>query len=67
MMMPNVDGFIRCASGSPNPKTQNLPVIFLSAMDEAMDKFRGFQLAGGLYHSSRFLGRRVLARVITIL
>lgn len=63
VMMPEVDGYTLCQRIKANPKTQHIPVIFLSALDEAMDKFRGFQAGGADYITKPFHGVEVLTRV----
>jgi CheY-like chemotaxis protein len=42
VMMPEMDGFEVCRQIKANPKTADIPVIFLTAMSEATDVTKGF-------------------------
>jgi two-component system sensor histidine kinase/response regulator len=44
VMMPEMDGFEVCRRIKANPVTAGIPVIFLTAMSEAADVTRGFEL-----------------------
>lgn len=44
IMMPGMDGYEVCRQLKANPKTCNIPVIFVSAMDEVKDETKGFEL-----------------------
>ncbi|MBF0455459.1 MAG: SpoIIE family protein phosphatase [Magnetococcales bacterium] len=44
IMMPDLDGYEVCRQLKENPKTQNIPVIFVTAMGEEVDELRGFAL-----------------------
>ena len=39
--MPEMDGYEVCKYLKSNPETQSIPVIFLSALDEVLDKVLG--------------------------
>lgn len=45
VMMPELDGFETCQMLKANPKTHHIPVILVTALDQASDKVRG--LLGG--------------------
>ncbi len=47
VMMPNMDGFEVCARLKSDIRTNDIPVIFISAMNEVEDEARGLE-AGGL-------------------
>lgn len=44
VMMPEMDGFEVCRRLKAYPKTAGIPVIFLTAVDDATDVVRGFEL-----------------------
>lgn len=61
--MPNMSGYEVCKRLKASEQTQDIPVIFLSAHDEAMDKVRGFQVGGVDYITKPFQIEEVLVRV----
>ncbi|MBW4483859.1 MAG: EAL domain-containing protein [Tildeniella torsiva UHER 1998/13D] len=61
--MPQMDGFEVCRRLKADPTTQNIPVIFLSALDDAFDKVRAFQAGGVDYITKPFQVEEVVARV----
>lgn len=61
--MPDVDGYSVCQQLKANRKTQDIPVIFVSALDEAWDKVKAFTVGGSDYISKPFKVVEVLARV----
>ena len=63
VMMPGIDGFDTCRSLKANPKTQEIPIIFLSALDEVVDKVKAFAAGGVDYITKPFQVEEVLARV----
>jgi len=63
IMMPNLDGFGVCAILKSQIATQNIPVIFLTALTTTEQKLRGFQLGGVDYITKPFDPRELLARV----
>ena len=44
--MPDMDGYEVCQQLKSNPETTEIPVIFLSALDDVIDKVRAFQVGG---------------------
>jgi len=44
IMMPDMDGYEVCKRLKDNPKTADIPVIFLSALTEADEKQKGLKL-----------------------
>ncbi|WP_287286828.1 response regulator [Okeania sp. SIO2B9] len=61
--MPQLDGYIVCQKLKENPKTKDIPVIFVSALDEAWDKVKAFSVGGSDYITKPFKTVEVLARV----
>ncbi|NET56256.1 MAG: response regulator [Symploca sp. SIO2E6] len=61
--MPDINGYEVCAQLKINPQTAEIPVIFLSALDEVTDKVKGFQAGGVDYITKPFQIEEVLARV----
>lgn len=63
IMMPDLNGYEVCKQLKSNPKTKDIPVIFISAIDEAVDKVRAFAIGGVDYISKPFQMHEVLMRV----
>lgn len=63
IMMPEMDGFQVCTQLKADEKLKGIPVIFISALDETVDKVHGFQLGGADYVSKPFKLEEVLARM----
>ncbi len=63
VMMPGMNGFETCAKLKSNPITQEIPVIFITALDEAIDKVKGLNLGAVDYITKPFQQEEVLARV----
>jgi signal transduction histidine kinase len=63
IMMPEMDGYEVCEHLKRNAETQNIPVIFISALNDARDKVRAFQVGGMDYITKPFQIKEVLARV----
>jgi len=63
--MPCMDGYEVCARLKANAPTKEIPVIFISALDELLDKFKAFAVGGVDYITKPFQVTEVLARVKT--
>lgn len=63
IMMPGMDGYEVCAQLKADERTRDIPVIFLSALDEAADKVKAFAVGGVDYVTKPFHVEEVLARV----
>ncbi len=61
--MPEMDGFEVCHRLKQNEKTRNIPVIFISALDDVDDKVKGFEVGAVDYITKPFRSNEVLARV----
>ena len=65
IMMPGMDGYEVCQRLKENPETQNITVIFLSALDDTKDKVRGLKTGAVDFISKPFQAEEVIARVQT--
>ena len=65
IMMPGMDGYEVCKKIKSDPKTQNIPVIFLTALTETKDIVKGFQVGAVDYVTKPFQSTELLARVRT--
>lgn len=63
IMMPDLNGYEVCRQLKANPKTQDIPVIFISAGNEAVDKVKGFAIGGADYICKPFQIHEVLMRI----
>lgn len=63
ILMPEVDGYQLCRQLKLNPKTNEIPVIFLSALARGLDRKKGFKAGGADYLTKPFELEEVLARV----
>lgn len=65
ILMPGLDGFETCRRIKSNERTRDIPVIFMTAVTEKVDKVKGFQLGAVDYITRPFQHEEVLARVYT--
>ncbi|MDY0075993.1 MAG: hybrid sensor histidine kinase/response regulator [Bacteroidales bacterium] len=65
IMMPEMDGFEVCKILKNNPKTAEIPVIFLTAKTETDHVLKGFELGGQDYITKPFNTAELLARINT--
>ncbi|MFY7803034.1 MAG: response regulator [Limnoraphis robusta] len=65
VMMPDMNGYEVCQRLKANKHSQDVPVIFISAIDEVSDKVRAFEAGGVDYITKPFQVQEVLARVET--
>ncbi|MEB3267069.1 MAG: diguanylate cyclase [Leptolyngbya sp.] len=63
ILMPNMDGYEVCQHLRQNLQTSEVPIIFLSALDEGNDKVKAFALGGNDYIAKPFSVEEVLARI----
>jgi len=65
IMMPEMDGYEVCKRLKENPATSEIPIIFISAMNEVTDKVKGFQLGAVDYITKPFQVEEVKSRINT--
>lgn len=65
IMMPRMNGFEVCERLKAQPKTRDIPVIFLSAVHDTKDKVRAFEVGGVDYIEKPFEPSEVLSRIQT--
>lgn len=65
IMMPEMDGYEVCRQLKANSSTRNIPVIFVSAMDDVKDEAKGFELGAVDYITKPVSPPIVKARVKT--
>jgi two-component system, NtrC family, sensor kinase len=63
IMMPDLDGYQVCKQLKSNEKTRDIPVIFISAINEPVDKVKAFAVGGVDYITKPFQMHEVLIRV----
>lgn len=61
--MPNMDGYEVCQRLKADANTKDIPVIFISALDDVWDKVKAFKAGGVDYITKPFQAEEVLARV----
>ena len=61
--MPDIDGYQVCQRLKANEDTKDIPIIFLSALDDVLDKVKAFDAGGVDYISKPIQVKEVLARV----
>ncbi|MDB9315042.1 response regulator [Spirulina sp. CS-785/01] len=61
--MPDMSGYEVCKELKQKPETKAIPIIFLSALDDAIDKVKAFEIGGNDYITKPFQFTEVLARI----
>lgn len=67
VMMGGMSGFRMAEKVHGDSRTEEIPIIFLTARDTEEDRLRGFRLGGDDYISKPFSIRELLARVKAVL
>jgi DNA-binding response OmpR family regulator len=65
IMMPGIDGFETCRRLKDEPETRKIPIIFMSALSDTIDKVKGFQTGAVDYITKPFQHEEVLSRIET--
>ena len=63
VMMPGLDGFETCRKLKATPATRDIPVIFMTALTDTVDKVKGFLAGGQDYITKPLQHEEVLARI----
>jgi adenylate cyclase len=63
IMMPDLDGYELCQQLKAEPQFSQIPIIFLSALEEGINKAKAFEVGGVDYITKPFQMKEVLARV----
>jgi len=63
IIMPGIDGFETCERLQKNPSTQNIPIIFMTALNDSQDRVKGLSLGAVDYITKPFEQEEILARV----
>ncbi len=63
--MPELDGYATCAQLKADERTRDIPIIFISALDDIADKVKAFVAGGVDYIIKPFQIEEVEARVAT--
>jgi response regulator RpfG family c-di-GMP phosphodiesterase len=67
VMLPDTDGYDVCLRIKSNTATSPIPVIFLSARGEVVDKVRGLSCGAADYITKPFQAAELLARIDAVL
>ncbi len=65
IQMPEMDGYEVCGHLKSNPKTKDIPVIFITALTGVSHKTKGFEMGAVDYIPKPFHSAEVIARVKT--
>lgn len=63
ILMPEMDGYQVCQALKADERTQDIPIIFVTAVSEVFDKVKAFSLGGADYITKPFEFLEVLARI----
>ena len=65
IMMPGIDGFETCQRLKSNPLTEQIPIIFMSALSDTFNIVQGLKLGAVDYITKPFQQEEVVARIRT--
>ena len=65
IMMPEMDGYELCRKIKQDERTRDIPVIFISALNDVSNKISGFEAGGVDFITKPFQPPEILARVAT--
>jgi signal transduction histidine kinase len=63
VMMPGIDGFETCQRLKADPATYDIPVIFMTALSDSIDKVKGLSLGAVDYITKPIQHEEALARI----
>ena len=63
VMMPGIDGFETCQRLKADPATRNIPVIFMTALSDVVDKVKGLSLGAVDYITKPIQHEEALVRI----
>ncbi|MBF0205768.1 MAG: response regulator [Oligoflexia bacterium] len=63
IVMPQIGGFEVCKKMKADPELADIPIVFLSALDDVEDKIKALTIGGVDYINRPFNGLEVLARI----
>ncbi|MEB3178646.1 MAG: response regulator [Nostocaceae cyanobacterium] len=63
IMMPEIDGFETCHILQSDPKTRDIPIIFMTALCDTLDKVKGLNLGAVDYITKPFQHDEIIARI----
>jgi two-component system NtrC family sensor kinase len=63
IMMPGIDGFETCQRLKSDPLTRDIPVIFMTALSDSVDKVKGLSLGAVDYITKPIQHEEALARI----
>ncbi|MCT7993736.1 PAS domain S-box protein [Laspinema olomoucense] len=63
ILMPQLDGYEVCQLLKGDPRTRDIPIIFLTALSDALDKVKAFSLGAVDYITKPFEVEEVIARI----
>ncbi len=61
--MPDMNGYEVCENLKADPLTREVPVIFISALDDILDKAKAFGVGGADYITKPFQAEEVIVRI----
>lgn len=67
VMMPNLDGYETCQRLRENPKTAQIPILLLTALDNLESKIKGFEAGADDYLSKPYEPDELIARLNVLL
>nr|MDA8135717.1 response regulator [Desulfobacteraceae bacterium] len=65
VLMPEMDGFEVCRQIKANRKTKDIPILFMTALTDPVNKVTGLELGGSDYITKPFQKEEVLTRLKT--
>jgi signal transduction histidine kinase len=63
IMMPEIDGFETCRILQSDPETKDIPIIFMTALTDTLDKVKGLSLGAVDYITKPFQHEEIIARI----